>query len=46
MKKGFFISALAVFAVALFLRFALVGYSFLALSSIISRWGSTPLSVR
>ncbi|MBR5490794.1 MAG: YdcF family protein [Oscillospiraceae bacterium] len=30
MKKGFIISALAIFAVALFLRFALVGYSFLA----------------
>lgn len=30
MKKGFIISAAMIFAVALFLRFALIGYSFLA----------------
>ncbi len=30
MKKGFIISAAIIFAVALFLRFALIGYSFLA----------------
>lgn len=30
MKKGFIIAALIIFAVALFLRFALIGYSFLA----------------